>query len=438
VRVDATGCSDGAHLGTGFVWPERGRVVTALHTVSSCPSITVYHEPSRLARRATIVKALHEADLALLDVPELAAPALGHAAAPRVQQQLAVVGIELGTSVSSKNLRVAYGDSTLRDITPDNVRRALSRSGVLSLDLAVIRLEGALLPGHSGAPIVNEAGEVVAIGNGGLESGAVHIAWGTPASELLELGRSTESTTQPLARVPELFTVSPVVNRGSSRRCGSVDLHPIGARGFDEISGTTDDPVGLAQLVTLFSQTGVNPNQLRFDLYLEPDDGGTVVLPAGTPLSSGTPHCRASSGPVQLFVGAAPARNPWEVKSASVAFESAIVAETQLEYAEDLRRSHLAPHTRLDGLTQNRKSFVGYQPLTQVSAAFAFETLLARGRSFIGVAAVNRALRPELVRAGSQICPYQPFTPICTQLRAALAAWQPVVLGVFFSTFPIG
>jgi S1-C subfamily serine protease len=441
VRVDARGCTDRQpHVGSGFVWPENGRVVTALHVVAGCRALSAYHEGRQIGRDARILRVLRRADLALLEVAGLPAPPVAVSSArPGVQQELAVLGIDFGTSISSKNLHVAFGSSVLRDITPINVQREINAAGVLELDLEVVRLDGPLLPGHSGGPIFDEAGTVLAIGDGGLKSGAVNIGWATPAAYLQRLIDSVEPL--PSESVPiggDLFAATQVSSNSRAVRCGGTELGLVEARSFDEIARTTDDPVGLSQLMTVFSQTGVNPSRLRFDIYVDPDSGGTAVLPSGTRLVSGDPFCRATAGGVQLFVRAAGVQGVWDAQGASLEFENSVIAATRLLYVPDPNWSYLAPHSRFDGLMLNRKSFVGYDSLTQVSRAFAFETLLTRGRSFFGVAAINYGLQPELVAAGIQACTYQPLHPACSNLRAAAAEWQPFVLGVFFSTFPIG
>lgn len=53
-----------------------------------------------------------------------------------------------------------------------------------SLDCQVLSIQGGILPGHSGGPILDEDERVVGIANGGLRGGQVQIAWGIPFSEV--------------------------------------------------------------------------------------------------------------------------------------------------------------------------------------------------------------------------------------------------------------
>jgi S1-C subfamily serine protease len=55
-----------------------------------------------------------------------------------------------------------------------------------------VRLDGHFLPGLSGAPIFDVSGKVVAIGSGGLKSGAASVSWAVPALHLEALLLSQE------------------------------------------------------------------------------------------------------------------------------------------------------------------------------------------------------------------------------------------------------
>ncbi len=53
-----------------------------------------------------------------------------------------------------------------------------------ALTIQVFNVEGHLLHGHSGAPIINEGDEVIGVVNGGLQDGTVEIAWAIPYKNL--------------------------------------------------------------------------------------------------------------------------------------------------------------------------------------------------------------------------------------------------------------
>jgi hypothetical protein len=170
-------------------------VVTALHVVAGCARITVYWEKhSGVTQRAQIVRVLNGIDLALLEATGAPGkPLAADARRPRVDAQLEVLGYYLAVpTMDSKPLRVTFGSSRLRDMLPTHVRRELQQSGAIDLDMEIVRLDGHLLPGLSGAPIFDVSGKVVAIGSGGLKSGAASVSWAVPALHLEALLRSQE------------------------------------------------------------------------------------------------------------------------------------------------------------------------------------------------------------------------------------------------------
>jgi S1-C subfamily serine protease len=87
---------------------------------------------------------------------------------------------------NSKNLSDLVVDPTSRNELVDRKSP--------SLDSKILSLVGYILPGHSGAPILNQVGQVVGIGNGGLKSGTVGIGWGMPIQEINPVSRLTGNT----------------------------------------------------------------------------------------------------------------------------------------------------------------------------------------------------------------------------------------------------
>ncbi len=88
-------------------------------------------------------------------------------------------------------------------------RKQMTDRNSPSVDEKVINLEGDLAPGFSGAPLINSAGEVVGVADGGLNNGQNGICWAIPLwktdwtqdhlnSVLEELGKNS---------IPNLFAV---------------------------------------------------------------------------------------------------------------------------------------------------------------------------------------------------------------------------------------
>ncbi len=60
------------------------------------------------------------------------------------------------------------------------------------IKILMFDVEGHLLPGHSGAPIVNKKYEVIGVANGGLGNGTVEMAWAIPYKKNLQLKQVSE------------------------------------------------------------------------------------------------------------------------------------------------------------------------------------------------------------------------------------------------------
>jgi S1-C subfamily serine protease len=189
VRVQAAGCESGEARATGFALEGGKLIVTALHVVAGCRQITVYSETLGREAPATISRVLPQADLALLAVEPVTFPGVPVAStAPKLHEDVVAIGYALGTpTIGTTNLKISYGQSRLEQMLPGPVRDEIRRVGVPSLSLEILRLQGHLVPGLSGAPIINGAGQVVAVSDGGLESGAVSISWAVPSSNIREL-----------------------------------------------------------------------------------------------------------------------------------------------------------------------------------------------------------------------------------------------------------
>lgn len=194
VRVTAT-TSTGPlqrRVASGFRWATADLVVTAFHVVAAAENIVV---ESRVkgngAAEATIVAVDKDADLALL---KLASSLPGEllttsaSAAPR-GAAVWVVGFPFEVnSQRSRRIRLSeVAPQLLGDALDPSAKADLNGLGFPSLALRVLQLEGDLLPGDSGAPIVDAQGNVVGVGDGGLKLGAVGLGWGIPAQHLKTL-----------------------------------------------------------------------------------------------------------------------------------------------------------------------------------------------------------------------------------------------------------
>lgn len=201
VKVIATSNQIPRRSASGFRWARPDLVVTAYHVVTGADSITVQSTADGI--EAALAKPIAfdvNGDLALLQLqrPLPGAPLSLASTAPAPGTNLWVVGYPLNIfGYRSRFLR-------LSDIAPDTLGEGLDAAatadlqelGFPALDLPVLHVEGGLLPGDSGAPIIDGEGRVIGIGNGGLKQGKVALGWGIPASRLDRL-RERGVTTMP-------------------------------------------------------------------------------------------------------------------------------------------------------------------------------------------------------------------------------------------------
>jgi len=443
LRVDADGCGSVSRTGTGFIWRSADLVVTAWHLVSDCETIQVHSGTTRNSYPARIQAVLLSRDLALLrlstPLPRIynLQPA---AAAPDLNEDLVVLGYpENVPSMSSKSFHAAYGGRTLREAIPNNVTRDLQTSGFLSPDTNILNIDGHLLPGHSGAPILNSAGEVVAIADGGLAGGTVGISWALPVGYLTELLNSHDLPSHAQRKgSANLFAFEFQAQKsavsGPQYNCGGYMFRLVRKIGFGELLPFADDPTGLLQLL---SGTGADFAPFMFDVYQEPISGASFVLPDGAILQSQVDSCLVSSNSTRVWflIAMGKYQNQFQIESLVGQYEQRAMYYPPWQY--DAAWSYPNPVNRFDGFGVRRKSFVhtAMAPNGFIYAdARTFETLATRNGTLLMVSSLNRQWNPDLVAQGHQACIYAPGSPLCVQYLE----WASAVISVHLATFPIG
>ena len=181
---------------TGFIWQQPDQIVTSLHVMNNQPGTKIIIEFNKRKRLATVKSVLPGADLVLLTVKrpiEGWTPLrLHNPQKPKYKAPISALGFNKGAiGMSTRELRKGYvKPETLEVLLPPKALSLLSQSNVLDIKLPIYYLDGSLLPGYSGSPIVNEQGVLIGIGDGGLENGAGGVSWVIPAYHLAELSQS--------------------------------------------------------------------------------------------------------------------------------------------------------------------------------------------------------------------------------------------------------
>ena len=450
VRVESRGCT-GSGMGatertaTGFVWRDKDSIVTALHVVAGCSNIgVVYSVPSTLARSASVVKILRGADLALLSVSgaPTVAPLNLRAEPPSMDAKLEALGFPLHIPrMNSTTLSLRFGGSKLQDIVPPAVRESLEQNGSPDVQLEITNIEGHLLPGLSGAPILNSTGDVVAVGDGGLENGTVGISWGIPARMLPKLASSSDqasgSGTHP--HNTALFAAETEAVAMGTVSCSGFVLTKVRTVSFNQLSATTDDPLGLQQLVSYF---GVNPAAFSFDVYQQLESGATVTVPAGAILQPGGDGCDASihGGDFVVHVSLASVNSLQEADMKATQLEQAAAGGPQ-GWMVDPQFTYLTPVQRFDGLVVRRRAYMHMNPALMYTGSpqdkYFFETMAARRSMLIDASAINNIANAQN-RQRAMMCRMNSMLPNCGAENQRTDDWVRSVIAVHLSTFPVG
>jgi hypothetical protein len=434
VQIIARDCLDQNKTGSGFVWEDNSHVVTAFHVVGGCSKIVAYIQ-GRGEIVGEIVRVLSRADLALvkLKVAAPVGPLKAAMAVPNINENLQVIGFYYGVpTLDSRTLTVTLGSSTLNDMLTDQARNSLQQASGIDLGIDILRLDGNLVPGLSGAPLINQQGEVVGIGSGGLENGLAGISWAVRAHYLDELAQAPAPTSAETSEsASNLFSAPLEGSSPSQLPCGDFNFVRTKKRTLRELLNTTDDITGFMQLASTAQFDVKQLESIEYTVYSEQNSGASVAVPSGASLTSQQGECQvAFQDSVFIRVGSRHVATPLDVQAASVDFEQKFDYRGQTWFANPAF-SYLQPTQRADGLIVRRKAAVGYSG--QLIHGLAFETLLSKGDIFVGVQATNSGIDPQTW----SYCPYQPAdAPTCARYHQVYNFWAATLLGVHLSTIP--
>lgn len=187
-RIKSDNCTHApvARRQTGFRVVGTIGMITALHGVADCTTISAIADDGGEIFTELVITAVDiERDIALLSTPELAKlPAQGLAptelsTTTMLTATLHVVGYPLGLEKQDIDaIERVRAIESLDDVIPDSEESVefLKRNSP-SIRVDVLNLQVQLLPGHSGAPVLDDQDRLVAIGDGGLRGGTVARSW---------------------------------------------------------------------------------------------------------------------------------------------------------------------------------------------------------------------------------------------------------------------
>lgn len=175
---------------SGFVWPQPGYVVTALHAVAGCLEVTVFSESAKSQTGVLSLESVDlEADLALLRLEDdlgmkpvpfvTTPPALNERHSiwgyPAYAEYMENRGVDFSKGLSGALLSLGSAFSS------EELRSLFRSQNYPTRRTQILRVTSNTQPGHSGAPIFDANGKLVAIHNGGLKGGWLGMNWSIPA-----------------------------------------------------------------------------------------------------------------------------------------------------------------------------------------------------------------------------------------------------------------
>jgi S1-C subfamily serine protease len=192
-KIRAAGCTQGPEqrVQTGFRVKNLPGIVTALHGVAGCRTITALSGVEGIVfDQMFIGKVDISRDMALLWSEGIAInnvdglkPIGSIASDSYIGVQVLGYPQELFGQIDT-SVKIAETTVLLR-ILPEKAIHLVDRRGSPAIGVRVLRIEGNLQPGHSGAPLLNRNKQVIGVGNGGLDTGRVGIGWAIPWRDIV-------------------------------------------------------------------------------------------------------------------------------------------------------------------------------------------------------------------------------------------------------------
>ncbi len=283
---------------SGFAWKDPTMIVTSLHVMHLGASAETIVEFDGYKRRATVVRVLPKADLVLLKIDRPInglVPLLRYEGAkPPYKAPITALGYNSGASgIMTREFRKGHADpEVLKGLLPPKDRKELAAIKIPDIELNIYYLDGSLLPGFSGSPVVDADGVLIGIGNGGLENGASNVSWVIPARFLDELVKSGMRTLPAgLGKAQQSFSAD---LQGSSDYVEIVYDNFVfvktKTRSFKELAASSADPVQLWEMSASFMEDlgfKVEVGSLEFDIYEDLNNGIVITVPSGVNLLVG-------------------------------------------------------------------------------------------------------------------------------------------------------
>lgn len=185
LKIDGCRFAPTARRQTGFRVQGLAGIVTALHGVADCTTFSAVTDEGKIFTELVITAVDVAHDVVLLSSQELdGLTADGFVVSPLAMDELLaetveIVGYPLGLDKQDvDSIERVREIEALDHIIPDTEETpAFVDRHSPQFNIPVLNLQAQLLPGHSGAPLLDQQGQVIGVGNGGLRGGTVNRSW---------------------------------------------------------------------------------------------------------------------------------------------------------------------------------------------------------------------------------------------------------------------
>ncbi|MBO3697400.1 serine protease [Roseivirga sp. E12] len=288
---------NGEETATGFLWKDKTTLVTSYHVVKAGYKSITIQDVFGWKARAEISKVYKPADLMLLEITSTP----GDDWVPFTQIDPSVAEGEKtkaygynGSAAGIVPITLEKTDpipgGTLYYAIPKEDREAIKALGFPSLKLPIMYLLGGLLPGYSGSPILNNQGELVAIGDGGLNKGTTNSSWGIPVENLSKLSSANldlaSSGSGRLFSSGQSSSEKKKSEEAEFRLEGGEDFFYTKTVKLIDILENSDDPQMLRGILGAYEDFGFDLEGIEFEVYQEVTSNYVIVIPRGSKIET--------------------------------------------------------------------------------------------------------------------------------------------------------
>jgi hypothetical protein len=388
----------GNKYSTGFFWKNGNTIITTFHSLESVNNVQIYVPQISDWRRASVERIYKRGDIILIKIQDYSSPNfISKTSIPAIGTETFTIGYyKADSKYKDRKFKVGlFEGNTLEDFLPKDIIREVKSLGFPDVKTEIVYLDGHLLHGFSGSPIVDFQGKLIGIADGGLENGVASISWCIKSAYLTTLENSTETISiVSQVRTNSLFAQEDNSNSNDNNsetevKLGNFKFKKIKTRTFSQLDLTgkfsSSDALGLNQLLNNFNNININCQDFVYDIYLEENSGATIAIPSGETLGIRNGMIMFGSNNIKYYLSLINTNN---MQQDSQNFENIVMPNYNTNWMADLAWTYPTPYYGLNNSIIRRRAYFGnYNMQYQKYQDYLFETLTGKGKYFLGVAA---------------------------------------------------